>query len=61
MCRQKALIKTLAVPLEQVKAKHLAEHWLKWRPSKTLGDSVSDVEAHALFDTMADLLPEAKA
>ena len=61
MCKQKALIHTLAVPLEQVKAKHLAEHWLKRRTSKTFGDSLSDVEAHALFDTMADLLPEAKA
>ena len=61
MCKQKALINTLAVPLEQVKAKHLAEHWLKWGTSKTFGDSLSDVEAHAFFDTMADLLAEAKA
>ena len=32
-----------------------------WRPKQTLGDLLSDVEAHALADTGADTLPGAKA
>ena len=56
----KALINTLAVALEQKKPKHLAEHRVIWRPWQTLGDSLSDVQAHPLAATIADTLPEAK-
>jgi len=59
--QQKALINMLVVALEQVKPKHLAAHCLMWKPGKTLGDSLRDVKAHALADTMADTLLEAKA
>ena len=51
----------LPVGLEQVKPKHLAAHWVIWRARETLGNSVSDVEAQALADTMADAVLEAKA
>ena len=59
--RSKALINTLAVALEQAKPKHLAAHWVMWRSKQTLGDSLSDVEAHSVAKTMAATLPEAKA
>ena len=36
-------------------------YWVMWRPKETVGDSLSDVEAHALVDTVADTLPKAKA
>lgn len=32
-----------------------------WKPRETLGDLLSDVEAHALPDRMALTLPDAKA
>ena len=59
--QKKALRNTLTVELEKVKAKHLAETQVMWRLRQTLGDSLSNVNAHVLADTMADLLPKAKA
>ena len=32
-----------------------------WRPREKPSDSLSDVEAHALADTVADTIPKAKA
>jgi len=48
----------LVVALEQVKPKNSAAQCLMGRPRKTLGDSLRDVKAHALADTIADMLPE---
>ena len=47
--KAKALLKTLPAVLEQA------------RPRETLGDLLSDAEAQALADTVADTLPKAKA
>ena len=38
----------------------MAANWVMCRPRQTLGDSLSDVKAHALADTMADTLKVAK-
>ena len=48
---------TLGVPPEEAKPNQLAAHWVR----KTLGDPLSDVEAHSVASTMAATLPEAKA
>ena len=57
----KELIKMVDVALEKVKPKDLAANWVMCRSRQTLGDSLSDVKAHALADAMAAILPEAKA
>ena len=59
--KAKALLNTLAAVPEQAKPEHLRAYWVMWRPKETVGDSLSDVEAHALADTVADTLPKAKA
>ena len=38
----------------------MAAHWMMWRPRQTLGNSLSDVKAHVLGDTIADMPPEVK-
>lgn len=59
--QQKALIKTLAVALKQVKPEDLEGNWVICRPRQTLGDSLCDLKTHALVDTMTDTLTELKA
>lgn len=51
----------LVVLIEQVKPKHLPAHCLMRKPRKTLSDSLRDVNAYALSETVAVTLPEANA
>ena len=42
--KTKTLINMLPVAQEQMKPKHLAEHWVIRRARETLGDLLSDVK-----------------
>ena len=57
----KALINMLVVALQAALPQDMAAQMVIWRPREKLGDSLSNVKAHALADSMADTLPEAKA
>ena len=50
----KALLNTMAFAPEQAKTNDLFAFWEMWRPRWTLWDSLSDVDAAALAETMAD-------
>ena len=58
---ENALLHTLAAAVEQAKPKYLVAYWVMWRPRQKPSDSLSDVEAHALADTVADTIPKAKS
>lgn len=55
------LIKMPVIVQEKVKPKHLAAHSSMRRLGKTLSDSLRDVKAYALGDTIPDTVPEANA
>lgn len=57
----KALLHTLTAAVDQAKPKYLVAYWVMRRPRQKPSDSLSDVEAHALADTVADTIPNAKA
>lgn len=59
--KELVLINMPVVVQEQVKPTDLAARCLLQRPRKTLRDSLRDVNAYALSNTIADTLPEANA